>query len=67
MPYFKDQLVEFCIDAYEANIRVATELHLAVARVIELEPVRSVAATWADLTRDIGAAQVSSARWIHDV
>ena len=63
MPYFKDEL-EYCIDAYEAGIRAATDAHLTVARVIELEPVRSFAATWADLTRDIGATQVSSARWM---
>ena len=66
MPYLKDGLVEFCIDAYEANIRVATDLQLTVARAVELEPVRSFAATCADLTRDIGATQVSSARWILD-
>ena len=65
MPYFKDEL-EYCIDAYEAGIRAATDAHLTVARVIELEPVRSFAATWADLTRDIGATQVSSARWMLD-
>lgn len=67
MPYFKDDFVELCIDAYEANIRAATDMQLTVARVVDLEPVRSFAATCADLTRDIGATQVSSARWILDV
>jgi hypothetical protein len=66
MPYFKDDFVELCIDVYEANIRVATDLQLTVARAVDLEPVRSFAATCADLTRDIGATQVSSARWILD-
>jgi hypothetical protein len=66
MPYFKDEAA-LCIDAYEAGIRAATDLQLTVARVIELEPVSSFAATCADLTRDIGATQVSSARWILDV
>jgi hypothetical protein len=56
-----------CIDAYEAGIRVATEAQLAIARVVELEPVHWLAVTGADLTRDIGATQVSSARWILDV
>jgi hypothetical protein len=67
MPFFRDDFVELCIDAYEANIRVTTDLQLTVARVVDLEPVRSFAATCADLTRDIGATQVSSARWILDV
>jgi len=62
----KDEL-ERCIDAYEAGIRTATDLQLTVAKVIDLEPVRAIAATWADLTRDIGATQVSSARWMLDV
>jgi hypothetical protein len=67
MPYPRDEFVQLCIDTYEANIRVATDLQLTVARVVDLEPVRSFAATCADLTRDIGATQVSSARWILDV
>jgi hypothetical protein len=66
MPYFKDEAA-LCIDAYELGVRAATDLHLAVAKVFELEPLRSLAATCADLTRDIGAAQVSSARWFLDV
>jgi len=55
------------IDAYEAGIRATTDVQLNVARVIDLEPVRSYTATWADMTRDIGATQVSSARWLFDV
>ena len=66
VPYFKDEAA-LCIDAYELGVRAATDLQLAVAKVFELEPLRSVAATCADHTRDIGAAQVSSARWILDV
>jgi len=66
MPHYRDEL-GFCIDAYEVGIRAATDLQLTVAKVIDLEPVRSLAATCADLTRDIGATQVSSARWILDV
>jgi hypothetical protein len=56
-----------CIDAYESSIRALTELQWTVARVIDLEPVRSIAVRSADLTRDIGATQVSSARWLLDV
>jgi hypothetical protein len=55
------------IDAYESGIRALTELQWTVARVIDLEPVRSIAVRCADLTRDIGATQVSSARWLLDV
>jgi hypothetical protein len=56
-----------CIDAYETGIRALTELQWTVARVIDLEPVRSIASRCGDLTRDIGATQVSSARWLLDV
>jgi hypothetical protein len=56
-----------CIDAYERGIRALTELQWTVARVIDLEPVRSIASGCGDLTRDIGATQVSSARWLLDV
>ena len=57
---------QLCIDAYEASVRSASELHMNVARTVSLEPVRSVAATFAGITRDIGAAQVSIARWFLD-
>jgi hypothetical protein len=56
-----------CIDAYERGIRALAELQWTVARVIDLEPVRSIASGCGDLTRDIGATQVSSARWLLDV
>ena len=56
-----------CIDAYESGIRALTELQWSVARVIDLEPVRTFASSCGDLTRDIGATQVSSARWLLDV
>jgi hypothetical protein len=55
------------IDAYESGIRALTELQWTVARVIGFEPVRSTVVRWADLTRDIGATQVSRARWLLDV
>ena len=55
------------IDAYETGVRTLTELQWSVARVIDLEPVRSIASACGDLTRDIAATQVSSARWLLDV
>ena len=55
------------IDAYEAAIRATAEAQLGVARAVDLQPVRSIAALWADFTRDVGAVQVSSARWVLDV
>ena len=65
MPHFTDEYA-LLIDAYEAGIRAATDLQLTIARVIEIEPARSFTATIADMTRDIGATQVSSARWLLD-
>jgi hypothetical protein len=55
-----------CVDAYETGIRIATDVQLNVARTVRLEPTRSVAATCANLTRDIGATQLSAARWFLD-
>jgi len=58
---------EACVDAYEAAIRAATDVQLNAARVIAVEPARSVLASCADLTRDIGATHLSRMRWILDV
>jgi hypothetical protein len=58
---------EACVDACEAAIRAATDAQLNVARVIAVEPVRSVVASCADVTRDMGATFLSSVRWILDV
>lgn len=60
------EVIRVCIDAYEAGIRIATDAQLTVAKVVRLEPVRSIAATCANLTRDIGAAQLSAVRWFLD-
>jgi hypothetical protein len=57
---------ERCIDAYETSVRLASDLHLTAALTLHLEPARSLAATLANLTRDIGATQVSTARWFLD-
>jgi hypothetical protein len=56
-----------CVDAYELGVRALAEVHLTVAGVVRLEPVRSLAAGCADLTRDVGATQLSAARWFLDV
>jgi hypothetical protein len=58
---------EACIDAYEDGVRASAELQLTVARALHFEPARSLAATYMDVTRDIVAAQVSSARWLFDI
>jgi hypothetical protein len=58
---------EACVDAYETAIRAVTDAQRSAARAVEVEPVRSVLASCADFTRDIGAAHLSSVRWILDV
>ena len=58
---------EAYIDAYEAGVRAASEVQMTLAEVIQVEPVRFMTTTCADLTRDLGATQVSSARWLLDV
>jgi len=58
---------EACVDAYEAAVRAVTDAQLRAARAIEVEPMRSVLASCAQLTRDIGATHLSSARWFLDV
>jgi hypothetical protein len=58
---------EACVDAYEAAIRAATDAQMSVARVISVEPVRWFVASCANLTRDIGAAHLSSVRWLLDL
>ena len=56
-----------CIDAYESAIRFAADAQVLVARAVRVQPARAIIALCADLTRDIGAIQVSTARWILDV
>jgi hypothetical protein len=57
---------EACLDAYEAGIRATTDAQLRIARV-NLEPARSIVASYANLTRDIGATHLSRARWLLDL
>ena len=54
------------IDLYEAGIRVTCDGLRTLAQGVNVEPVRTIAAVSADLTRDVGAAQVSGARWLLD-
>ncbi len=55
-----------CIEAYEAAIRSAADAQLGVAHAVHVQPARTIVAMCADLTRDVGAVQVSAARWILD-
>jgi hypothetical protein len=54
------------LDRYETGIRLATNLQLGVAKVVRVEPVPTVASVCAGFTRDVGAAQLSIARWFLD-
>lgn len=58
---------EACMDSYEAAIRALTDAQLSIARAVEVESVRAVFASCAEMTRDIGATQLSGMRWILDV
>jgi hypothetical protein len=53
-------------DRYETGIRMATNLQLYVAKTVRVEPIRTTASTLAGVTRDVGAAQLSVARWFLD-
>ena len=57
---------ETCLDRYETAIRLATDLQLTVAKLVRLEPIAWLASTSAGATRDVGAAQLSAARWFLD-
>ncbi len=57
---------EAVLDRCEAGVRLATNLQLSVAKVVRVEPVRSFVSTLAGVTRDVGAAQLSVARWFLD-
>ena len=59
-----DERLEAAVDAYEDMIRRSCDLQRTLAQALPFEPARSVLNTSADLTRDIGAVQVSGARWL---
>jgi hypothetical protein len=54
------------VDAYEAGVRFTSDHLRALAGGAPVEPLRTLATLSADLTRDVGAAQVSAARWLLD-
>ena len=54
------------LDRCEAGIRMATNLQLSFAKTVRVEPLRTIASTSAGVTRDLGAAQLSVARWFLD-
>jgi hypothetical protein len=56
-----------CIETYEAAIRSAADAQVSVAHAVHVQPARTIVAMCADLTRDVGAVQVSAARWILDL
>ena len=56
-----------CTDAYETTIQVTADLQLTVAHAFRLDPIRSFVAACANVTRDVGATQLSTARWFLDV
>jgi hypothetical protein len=58
---------EAWLDAYETAIRAVVDAQLDAARATPVEPLRSALASSAHLTRDLGAAHLSSVRWILDV
>lgn len=57
---------EAVLDRYEAGVRMATNLQLTFAKAVRVEPLRTFASTLAGVTRDVGAAQLSAARWFLD-
>ena len=61
-----DEILETALNGYEDVIRRWCDVQRAIARALPLEPARSILNTTADLTRDIGAMQLSGARWLLD-
>ena len=61
-----DELLEAAVNTYEDVIRRSCDLQRALAHALPFEPARSLLNTTADLTRDVGAVQVSGARWLLD-
>jgi hypothetical protein len=55
-----------CIDAYESAVRSAAQAQVNAAQALHLHPARSIVSLCAELTRDVGAIQISTARWILD-
>jgi hypothetical protein len=50
------------LDAYERQVKTLTDFQTKVADVVNVEPAASIASAYADLTRELTAAQTSVAR-----
>jgi hypothetical protein len=61
-----DELLEAAINAYEDVIRRTCDVQRGLARAVPYAPARSLLHITADLTRDLGAVQLSGARWLLD-
>lgn len=55
------------LNVYEAATRAVTELEWLLARTSVYGPISSLTHTWANLTRDATAVQLSTARWLLDL
>jgi hypothetical protein len=58
---------EAFLDAYESALRTVTNAQLSAARSVEFAPARSLLASSAHLTRDLGATHLSGLRWFLDL
>ena len=61
-----DELLETALNAYEDVIRRTCDLQRGLARALPYAPARSLLYLAADVTRDLGAVQLSGARWLLD-
>ena len=61
-----DELLEAAVNGYEDMIGRSCDLQRTLALTLAFEPARSILNATADLTRDIGAVQLSGARWLLD-
>ncbi|HLJ02123.1 MAG TPA: hypothetical protein VKT31_01710 [Solirubrobacteraceae bacterium] len=61
------ELMAASLDTYEAAARAVSELEWTLARSARFEPLSTLAATCADITRDATAVQLSTARWLLDL
>ena len=59
-------VIEGAIDAYEDAIRRTSDAQRLLSGRVPFEPLRFLLRVSADLTRDVGAAQLSGVRWLLD-
>jgi len=58
-----DAIVERALDAYEEALRLSSDAQRRLAERVPFEPAQALLRCSANLTRDIGAAQLSVVRW----